>query len=86
MKDKIFVIILSACIVCFCSCKNKTSDDFKCVYADSIHRFEYYRNTDQIVIRVDYNILYLKPDKRLEPVFTRIYFRNQKLSLKGKVF
>ena len=46
MKDKIFVIILSACTVCFCSCKNKNSDDFKCVYTDSIHQFEYYRNTN----------------------------------------
>lgn len=57
MKDKIFFIILTACTVCFCSCKNKNSDDFKCVYTDSIHQFEYYRNTDQIVIRVDSNIL-----------------------------
>lgn len=57
MKDKIFVIILSAYTVCFCSCKNKNSDDFKCVYTNSIHQFEYYRNTNQIVIRVDSNIL-----------------------------
>ena len=86
MKDKIFVIILTACTVCFCSCKNKNSDDFKCVYADSIHQFEYYRNTDQIVIRVDSNILYFTPDNRLQQVCTRSSFRNQKLSLKGKVF
>jgi len=65
MKDKIFVIILSVCTVCFCSCKNKKSDDFKCVYTDSIHQFEYYR---------------------LQQVCTRSSFRNQKLSLKGKVF
>ena len=86
MKDKIFVIILSVCTVCFCSCKNKTSDDFKCVYTDSIHQFEYYRNTDYIVIRVDSNILYFTPDNRLQQVCTRSSFRNQKLSLKGKVF
>ena len=86
MKDKIFVIILSACTVCFCSCKNKNSDDFKCVYADSIRQFEYYRNTNQIVIRVDSNILYFTPDNRLQQVCTRSSFRNQKLSLKGKVF
>ena len=86
IKDKIFVTILTACTVCFCSCKNKNSDDFKCVYADSIHQFEYYRNTNQIVIRVDSNILYFTPDNRLQQVCTRSSFRNQKLSLKGKVF
>lgn len=86
MKDKIFFIILTACTVCFCSCKNKNSDDFKCVYTDSIHQFEYYRNTNQIVIRVDSNILYFTPDNRLQQVCTRSSFRNQKLSLKGKVF
>ena len=86
MKDKIFVIILSVCTVCFCSCKNKKSDDFKCVYTDSIHQFEYYRNTNYIVIRVDSNILYFTPDNRLQQVCTRSSFRNQKLSLKGKVF
>ena len=86
MKDKIFVIILSACTACFCSCKNNNSDDFKCVYTDSIRQFEYYRNANKIVIRVDSNILYFTPDNRLQQVCTRSSFRNQKLSLKGKVF
>ena len=47
---------------------------------------EYYRNTNYIVIRVDSNILYFTPDNRLQQVCTRSSFRNQKQSLKGKVF
>ena len=68
-----------------CNRAEQHSNDLKCIFSDSLHRFEYYRGAKQIIIRVDSSWFYFTSDNRLVKVYTRSVVNKKQVFVNGKV-
>mgnify|MGYP002752731429 FL=1 len=69
-----------------CNRAEQHSNDLKCIFSDSLHRFEYYRGAGQIIIRVDSSYFYFTSDNRLVKVYTRSVINERQVLINGKAY
>ena len=83
--NNVLVAILLVISMISCNRAEQHSNDLKCIFSDSLHRFEYYRGAKQIIIRVDSNLFYFTSDNRLVKVYTRSVVNRKQVFVNGKV-
>ena len=83
--NNVLIAILLVISMISCNRAEQHSNDLKCIFSDSLHRFEYYRGAKQIVIRVDSNLFYFTSDNRLVKVYTRSVVNGKRMFVNGKV-
>ena len=84
-NNKVLIAILLVISMISCNRAEQHSNDLKCIFSDSLHRFEYYRGAKQIIIRVDSNLFYFTSDNRLVKVYTRSVVNRKQVFVNGKV-
>ena len=84
-NNKVLIAILLVISMVSCNRAEQHSNDLKCIFSDSLHRFEYYRGAKQIIIRVDSNLFYFTSDNRLVKVYTRNVVNRKQVFVNGKV-
>ena len=83
--NNVLVAILLVISMISCNRAEQHSNDLKCIFSDSLHRFEYYRGAKQIIIRVDSSLFYFTSDNRLVKVYTRSVVNRKQVFVNGKV-
>ena len=83
--NNVLVAILLVISMISCNRAEQHSNDLKCIFSDSLHRFEYYRGAKQIIIRVDSSLFYFTSDNRLVKVYTRSVVNKKQVFVNGKV-
>ena len=83
--NNVLVAILLVISMISCNRAEQHSNDLKCIFSDSLHRFEYYRGAKQIIIRVDSCLFYFTSDNRLVKVYTRSVVNKKQVFVNGKV-
>lgn len=84
-NNDVLITILLVISMISCNTAERRSNDLKCVFSDSLHRFEYYRGAKQIIIRVDSSLFYFTSDNRLVKVYTRSVVNRKQVFVNGKV-
>lgn len=84
-NNKVLIAILLVISMISCNRAEQHSNDLKCIFSDSLHRFEYYRGAKQIIIRVDSSLFYFTSDNRLVKVYTRSVVNKKQVFVNGKV-
>lgn len=84
-NNKVLIAILLVISMISCNRAEQHSNDLKCIFSDSLHRFEYYRGAKQIIIRVDSSLFYFTSDNRLVKVYTRSVVNRKQVFVNGKV-
>ena len=84
-NNKVLIAILLVISMISCNRVEQHSNDLKCIFSDSLHRFEYYRGAKQIIIRVDSSLFYFTSDNRLVKVYTRSVVNKKQVFVNGKV-
>lgn len=84
-NNKVLIAILLVISMISCNRAEQHSNDLKCIFSDSLHRFEYYRGAKQIIIRVDSSLFYFTSDNRLVKVYTRNVVNRKQVFVNGKV-
>ena len=85
-NNNVLIAILLVISMISCNRAEQHSNDLKCIFSDSLHRFEYYRGAKQIIIRVDSNLFYFTSDNRLVKVYTRSVVNGKRMFVNGKVY
>ena len=85
-NNDVLITILLVISMISCNTAERRSNDLKCVFSDSLHRFEYYRGAKQIIIRVDSSLFYFTSDNRLVKVYTRSVVNGKRMFVNGKVY
>ena len=83
--NNVLIAILLVISMISCNRAEQHSNDLKCIFSDSLHRFEYYRGAKQIIIRVDSSLFYFTSDNRLVKVYTRSVVNKKQVFVNGKV-
>ena len=83
--NNVLIAILLVISMISCNRAEQHSNDLKCIFSDSLHRFGYYRGAKQIIIRVDSNLFYFTSDNRLVKVYTRSVVNRKQVFVNGKV-
>ena len=83
--NNVLIAILLVISMISCNRAEQHSNDLKCIFSDSLHRFEYYRGAKQIIIRVDSSLFYFTSDNRLVKVYTRSVVNRKQVFVNGKV-
>ena len=84
--NNVLIAILLVISMISCNRSEQHSNDLKCIFSDSLHRFEYYRGAKQIIIRVDSCLFYFTSDNRLVKVYTRSVFNERQVLMNGKAY
>ena len=84
-NNNVLIAILLVISMISCNRAEQHSNDLKCIFSDSLHRFEYYRGAKQIIIRVDSCLFYFTSDNRLVKVYTRSVVNKKQVFVNGKV-
>ena len=84
-NNNVLIAILLVISMVSCNRAEQHSNDLKCIFSDSLHRFEYYRGAKQIIIRVDSSLFYFTSDNRLVKVYTRSVVNRKQVFVNGKV-
>ena len=84
-NNKVLIAILLVISMISCNRAEQHSNGLKCIFSDSLHRFEYYRGAKQIIIRVDSSLFYFTSDNRLVKVYTRSVVNRKQVFVNGKV-
>ena len=84
-NNNVLIAILLVISMISCNRAEQHSNDLKCIFSDSLHRFEYYRGAKQIIIRVDSSLFYFTSDNRLVKVYTRNVVNRKQVFVNGKV-
>ena len=84
-NNKVLIAILLVISMISCNRAEQHSNDLKCIFSDSLHRFEDYRGAKQIIIRVDSSLFYFTSDNRLVKVYTRSVVNKKQVFVNGKV-
>ena len=84
-NTNVLIAILLVISMISCNRAEQHSNDLKCIFSDSLHRFEYYRGAKQIIIRVDSSLFYFTSDNRLVKVYTRSVVNRKQVFVNGKV-
>ena len=84
-NNNVLIAILLVISMISCNRVEQHSNDLKCIFSDSLHRFEYYRGAKQIIIRVDSSLFYFTSDNRLVKVYTRNVVNRKQVFVNGKV-
>ncbi len=85
-NNNVLIAILLVISMISCNRAEQHSNGLKCIFSDSLHRFEYYRGAKQIIIRVDSNFFYFTSDNRLVKVYTRSVVNGKRMFVNGKVY
>lgn len=85
-NNNVLIAILLVISMISCNRAEQHSNDLKCIFSDSLHRFEYYRGAKQIIIRVDSNLFYFTSDNRLVKVYTRSVINERQVLMNGKAY
>ena len=84
-NNDVLITILLVISMISCNTAGRRSNELKCIFSDSLQRFEYYRGADQIIIRVDSSYFYFTSDSRLVKVYTRSIVNKRQVLVNGKV-
>lgn len=84
-NNDVLITILLVISMISCNTAERRSNDLKCIFSDSLHRFEYYRGAKQIIIRIDSSLFYFTSDSRLVKVYTRSVVNRKQVFVNGKV-
>ena len=84
-NNNVLIAILLVISMISCNTAGRRSNELKCIFSDSLQRFEYYRGADQIIIRVDSSYFYFTSDSRLVKVYTRSIVNKRQVLVNGKV-
>ena len=85
-NNNVLIAILLVISMISCNRAEQHSNGLKCIFSDSLHRFEYYRGAKQIIIRVDSSLFYFTSDNRLVKVYTRSVVNGKRMFVNGKVY
>ena len=85
-NNKVLIAILLVISMVSCNRAEQHSNDLKCIFSDSLHRFEYYRGAGQIIIRVDSSYFYFTSDNRLVKVYTGSVINERQVLINGKAY
>lgn len=85
-NNKVLITILLAFSMISCNTAGRRSNELKCIFSDSLQRFEYYRGADQIIIRVDSSYFYFTSDNRLVKVYTRSIVNKRQVLVNRKAY
>ena len=83
-NNDVLITILLVISMISCNRAEQHSNDLKCIFSDSLHRFEYYRGAKQIIIRVDSCLFYFTSDNRLVKVYSRSVINERQVLMNGK--